>query len=153
MIQDHPGRSGLVCLPFPAQDGSLKEIEYAFDTLKADGIGLFTNSGDKWPGDPAFQPVFAELNRRKAVVFFHPLVPNCWRNLVPGIGDRAITSLLVGGTRTKFPDIRFIVNHSGAAVPVLSGLIKDRIPGGPERFPKGVLYELQKLYYEVAHAT
>src|SRR6516164_4987913 len=74
MVQDHPGRYGLFAsLPMPDVDGSLAEIAYAFDTLKADGINLSTSFGDRWPGDPAYKPVFEELNRRKAVVFFHPL--------------------------------------------------------------------------------
>jgi hypothetical protein len=31
---------------------------YALDTLNPDGIGLMTNYGDKWPGDPAYAEVF-----------------------------------------------------------------------------------------------
>jgi hypothetical protein len=58
---------------------------HALDVLKADGIGLSTNYGDKWPGDPAYAPVFDELNRRKAVVYFHPTGPNCCRDLIPNV--------------------------------------------------------------------
>jgi 6-methylsalicylate decarboxylase len=67
---------------------------------------------------------------------------------------RAVTSLLVNGTLTRFPEICFIVSHSGAAVPTLAGRIQDRIPKDRTAIlPKGALYELQRLYYEVAHAT
>jgi predicted TIM-barrel fold metal-dependent hydrolase len=66
---DHAGRFGsFAILPWPDADGSLKEIEYSLDTLKADGIGMLTNYGDKWFGDPDFAPIFEELNRRKAVL-------------------------------------------------------------------------------------
>ena len=168
VASDNPKRFGLFAvLPMPDQDACLKEIAYAFDTLKADGITMFTDTGDKWPGDPMFRPVFQELNRRKAVLFFHPSVPKCCRGLIPGTGDttlefdfdttRAITSLLNNGVLAQMPDIRIIVNHAGAAVPVLSGRIKDQVrgkqgelvPGGSA----GALEELRKLYYEVAHAT
>jgi 6-methylsalicylate decarboxylase len=190
IVSENPKRFGLFApIPFADVEGSLKEIEYVLDTLKADGIGLFTDTGSKWPGDPTYLPIWEELNRRKAIVFFHPTVPTCCHNLVEGVGDgaiefdfdttRAITSLLYNGVLSKYPDVRIIVNHSGAAVPVLSGRIKDRVPGGSsnggngvpggknsggraiaaanrdhtERTPNGVFYELRKLYYECAHAA
>jgi hypothetical protein len=58
----------LASIPAREIDASLKEIEYSFDTLKADGLGLFSNTGDKWWGDPVFTPIFDELNRRSAAV-------------------------------------------------------------------------------------
>jgi predicted TIM-barrel fold metal-dependent hydrolase len=126
-------------------------------------------------------PIFQEFNRRKAVVLVHPFVNQCCRQLVTGIGDsvveydfdttRAITSLLYNGVLSNCPDIRFIVTHSGACVPVLAGRIKDRVSGANssnassggiapsnhegknEKIPNGVYYELKKLYYECAHAS
>ena len=125
MIADHPGRFGLfAAIAPPDPDGSLKEIEYVFDTLKADGVGLFTSYGDKYLGDPSFEPVYAELNRRKAVVYVHPTTPNCCGRIVPGIGPstiefatdstRTITHIVFSGVATKFPDIRWIFSHSAA---------------------------------------
>ena len=91
MATDHPGRFGVFAMtPMPNIDASLREIEYAYDTLKADGIGLFTSYGDKWLGDPAFDPVFEELNRRKAVVYTHPQSANCCKNLLASVNDGAI---------------------------------------------------------------
>jgi predicted TIM-barrel fold metal-dependent hydrolase len=178
IVSDNPKHFGLfAALPFADVDGSLKEIDYVYSRLKPDGIGLFSDTGDKWPGDPTYMPIWEELNRRKAIVFFHPTVPKCCHNLVAGVGDgtiefdfdttRAITSLLFNGVLSKFPDVRIIVNHSGAAVPVLAGRIKDRVPGASsnpdgkfnategktDKIPNGTFYELRKLYYECAHAA
>src|SRR5665213_1619537 len=123
-MQMNPKRLGFFAT-IPGRDinASLKEIEYSFDTLKCDGVALFTNLGDKWWGDPMFLPLFDELNRRKSAVFFHPTVANCCHNLA-GLGDgvvefdfdttRTIVSLLYNGVLSRCQDIRWIVNHSGA---------------------------------------
>ena len=89
LVQDHPTRFGLfAAMPLPDVDATLKEIAYAYDTLKADGVGLLTSYGDTWLGNPAFRPVMEELNRRKAVVHVHPTAANCCRNLDYGVGAR-----------------------------------------------------------------
>jgi predicted TIM-barrel fold metal-dependent hydrolase len=167
MVRDHPGRFGLfAALPLPDREGSLREIAYAMDELKADGVGLVSSYDSKWPGDPTFAPVFEELNRRKAVVFIHPAVPDCCGRLMPGIPastieflfdtTRAITSLLVSGTFSRFPDLRFIFCHAGGAMPVLAartGAFVQRHREIADRVPNGVPYELKKLYYDIANST
>ena len=81
MVRQFPGRFGLFAtLPMIDIDVTLQEIAYAFDTLKADGVGLQTNYGDKWLGDPVYRPVFDELNRRKALVYVHPLAARAVQN-------------------------------------------------------------------------
>jgi predicted TIM-barrel fold metal-dependent hydrolase len=167
MVKDYPGRFGLfAAVPLPDTDGSLRELAYALDILKADGIGLVSNYDDQWPGDPAFAPVFEELNRRRAVVFIHPTAPSCCSHLMPGIAastveflfdtSRAILSLLVSGTFSRFPDIRFIFCHAGGTMPVLAARANafvERHKDIAERVPTGVPSELKKLYYDVANSV
>lgn len=168
LMSDHPKRFGLFsAIPFPDLDGSLKEIEYGLDHLKADGIGIYTNDNhDRWPGDPYFDPIWQELNRRKSIVYMHPLAPQCCRSLNDGVPTamnefdfdttRAATSLLAGGVLHNYPEIRFIIPHSGGTMPVLAGRIKDRYPNDPKHaayIPNGVYAELQKFYFDIAHAS
>ena len=163
VIHDYPGRFGhFAALPLPDADGSLKEIAYALDTLKADGIALWTSYEDKWVGDPAFWPAYEELNRRSAVVFYHPARASCCRNL-PGQSGileydfdtaRAIDSLLWNGTLSKFPNVRHIFAHSGGALTVLAARLMDDFPKNrADKVPNGVEYEIKKLYFDTAHAS
>jgi predicted TIM-barrel fold metal-dependent hydrolase len=162
LVRKYPGRFGLfAAIPLPDTEGSLREIEYAFDVLKADGIGLLTSYGDKWLGDPAYSAVLEELNRRKALVFVHPTTPNCCRALVPGIATlmaeipqdttRTIISLLFSGTLTRLKDIRFIFCHAGGTMPVVAARMTHYGPKNiAEVLPNGVEYELKRLYYDIA---
>ena len=153
-------------LPLPNIDASLREIEYALDTLKVNGIGLFTSYGDKWLGDPALAPVMDELNRRKAVVYTHPIDANCCRNLLAGVPGpvieygtdttRTIASLLFTGTASRCPDIKFIFSHGGGTMPFLIERFV-RLPltskAAAEKTPEGVTALLQRFHYDTAQVA
>lgn len=153
MLSDHPKRFGLFAtLPLPDVDGTLREIEYSLDTLKADGIAVMSSYEGKYLGDPAFMPVMDELNRRKAIVYEHPLREDR-ENPLNGIElvtdtTRTIASLLYTATVVRFPDIRFIFSHAGGTIASVTG----RMDGIAEKLPKGLIYQLQKFYYDTAQA-
>lgn len=167
MVRDYPGRFGLFAtLPMTDVDATLREIAYVFDVLKADGVGLQTNYGDVWPGNPMFNPIWDELNRRKAVVYFHPLVAACCGRLsvgtfpavieVPHDTTRAVTSLMLAGTLVRNRDIKWLFSHAGGTVPMLAGrmafFFKFR-PDAKTIAPDGFEAEFRRLYYDTANAT
>src|SRR5690606_2232069 len=112
-------------LPLPEVDHSLLEIEHAYETLGVDGIALKTNHAGQYLGDQIFEPVFDELNRRKAVVFIHPTSPSCAcctqlamgypRPLIEFLFEttRAVTNLILSGTLQRYSDLRLIIPHAG----------------------------------------
>jgi predicted TIM-barrel fold metal-dependent hydrolase len=167
LARDHPGRFGsFAAIPFPDIEGCMREIEYAFDTLKADGIYLWTSYGGKLLGDPAFFPILEELNRRKVVVYTHPATPACCANVMPWISINAIEgpvdttrtmiSLVFQGAAARYPDIRWIFSHSGGVTPFLLSRFERHMLDGKdakEKAPKGPLYELQKFYYDTAQGN
>jgi predicted TIM-barrel fold metal-dependent hydrolase len=162
LAREHPGRFGsFASLPLTDIAGSLTELAYALDQLHADGVVLLSVYGDRWVGDAAFAPVLDEVNRRKAIVFVHPSVGNCCRALIPNVNvgmieypldtTRAIVSLLVGGTFTRCPDIRFIFPHGGGTIPILADRVA-RTSGARTDLHLGAppLEILKKQYYDVA---
>ena len=168
LMGDHPKKFGLFAgVPLPDIDGVMKEIAYSFDTLKADGIGIYTNDNQtRWPGDPYFDPMWQELNRRHAIVYMHPLAPPCCTDLNDSVPTamnefdfditRACTSIIANGIFHRFPDVKVIIPHSGGTMPMIAGRIKDRYPHDPiheEYIPNGVIAELQKFYLDIAHAS
>lgn len=162
--RDFPGRFGMfAALPLPDTEGSLKEIEYALDVLKLDGIGLLTSYDTRLLGDPGFLPVFEEINRRKAAVFVHP-TKSC-ANLMPGMGAptiefptdtaRTIASLIFMGTAGRYRDIRFIFSHGGGTLAMVVQRFGRMVANlTPEQratwMPNGFEHELKRQYYDLA---
>ncbi len=164
LVQQYPTRFGLfAAMPLPDIDATLKEIAYAYDVLKVDGVGLFTSYGDTWLGNAAFRPVMDELNRRKAVVHVHPTAANCCRNLDYGTSPgsieygtdttRAIIGVTFNGDTTRCPDIKFIWSHGGGSAPFLAGRIDGGSRSAKDRMPAGFIAEAKKFYYDTAGAA
>ncbi len=167
LVGDSKGRFGMfAAMPMPYVEGTLLEIAYALDTLKADGIALLTSYGDKWLGDPALAPVMEELNRRKAVVYTHPTTANCCGNLIPEVPEsiiewgtdttRTIASLVFSGTAARLQDMKMIFSHGGGTLPFLTERFV-RLPltnkSLAPRVPNGVEAELRRFYYDTAQAA
>jgi predicted TIM-barrel fold metal-dependent hydrolase len=170
LVSDHKGRFGMFAtLTLPDLDSSLAEVAYAFDQLNADGIHMWTNYGDFWLGDPRLSPLLEELNRRKAVVYTHPTTPNCCGHLLPEAPvpmieygtdtTRSIASLVLSGATSRYPDIRWIFSHAGGTMPYLlerflfQAGVQSKTPEGARKIPKGVLYELRRLYFDTAQSA
>ncbi|RVX66880.1 hypothetical protein B0A52_09004 [Exophiala mesophila] len=110
-------------------NGTLAEIAYALDELNADGVTLFTRYGDGnyYLGNPLFDPIWEELNARKAVVFIHPAAP-VDHTLVnpfmlqplidyPQETTRTAIDLITVRNRQRFPDTKVILSHAGGNLP------------------------------------
>lgn len=127
VVRDYPGRFGFFAtLPLPDVDGALEELAFCFDRLGADGVILLANHRGTYLGDPAFDPVFDELQRRRAVVFVHPTtVPGLdpLPGIAPFIADflldttRAAVNLARSGTLERLPDVPMILAHAGGFLP------------------------------------
>jgi predicted TIM-barrel fold metal-dependent hydrolase len=166
MKRDYPGRFGsFAVLPMPDVDGTLKEIEYAMDVLKADGVYMVTSYDGKWLGNPAFAPVWEELNRRKTTLYTHPTVPHFLEDLIADIPDtaieintdttRSIADVIFSGTAARSPRVNVIWSHGGGTIlPVIERFVRlAKRPQLAARMPKGFMHELQRFYYDVAQVA
>jgi len=166
LVSDYPSRFGaFAALPLPDVDAALRELDYALDTLRLDGVALLTSIEERYLGDPAFDALFDELNRRKAVLFMHPSVPassHALKLAMPGAliefvfdTTRAVANLIYSGTLERCPDISIILPHAGGTVPYLAGRLAlgAMVPELNEKAPKGALAYLKRLYYETALST
>src|SRR5262249_55784967 len=164
MVADYPTRYGMFAsLPLPDTRVSLLELNYAFDVLHAEGFVLMRTYSDPHLGEPAFAPIFDEMNRRKAVVYIPPPACGCNVDVLPDNpacliefphdSTRTITSLLFSGTFSRCPDIRFIFSHAGGTLPFLANRIAtiaalDRHLAA--QTPDGVMPVFKRLYYDTA---
>lgn len=167
VVRAHPGRfTATAVLPLPDVDATLEAIDYCFDTLKVVGATLFTHYAGRYLGDPLFAPVFAALNSRQALVLLHPTSP-AGADLTrlgrptpviefPLDTTRAVVDLLYAGLPLRYPRLRIVVPHAGAAIPALAWRIARfaddlPLPGRAASLtPPMVMAQVRGLYFDVA---
>jgi predicted TIM-barrel fold metal-dependent hydrolase len=164
-----PDRLGFFApLPLPDLDGALRQMEHALDTLGADGVIFLSNQNGVYLGDPAFEPLYAEMDRRSAVAFVHPATPSyvpdlrlkLWAAYVeyPFETTRVAANLIYNGVMARYPRIRWILAHAGGALPYLSVRLRlmeesdNNPPPFIERVPEGVQPHIRSFYFDVALA-
>ena len=164
--RDRPDRFGaFAALPLPDVEGSLDQIAYALDVLELDGVSVMTNAGGSYLGDTRFDAIFAELQRRAAVVFVHPIASPDPVAHTLGLPDslldypvdtsRAIAKLHYSNTLARTPDVKYVFVHAGGTIPFLASRFAivdemDVIPGAHER---GAFADvLPRLYWDTASA-
>lgn len=112
-------------LTLPDVDRAITELDYAYDELGADGVVLLANCKGTYLGDPAFEPLMKELDKRAAVVFIHPSdLPGGSVDGIPAyVADflldttRAAINLSRHTVPERYPHITFILSHGGGMIP------------------------------------
>jgi predicted TIM-barrel fold metal-dependent hydrolase len=167
LVRSQPNRfGGFACLPLPDVDASLVELSYAIDNLTLDGFVLFTNSNGVYLGDPALEPVFDELERRKAVVYVHPNpspdavahtlgLPD---NLLdfPTDTNRAVAQMHYTNRFARTPNVKYIFSHAGGSIPYLAArfaIIDEMgfVAGGEQRGTAADMF--RRIYWDTALAA
>lgn len=159
----HPGRFGsFAVLPMPFTAEACSEAAYALDVLQADGVVLLGSTDGFFLGDPRFEELMAELDRRSAIVFVHPNLHRLSVELnLPAPGflieflcdtTRAATNLILTGTVEKYSNIRWILAHAGGFLPCIAWRVAlaDALPDLAAKAPKGMLHYIRRFYYDTA---
>jgi len=163
LVHARPDRFGaLASVPLPATGDAVAEAAYASDVLKCDGFALMGDVNDRFLGDPEFEELMQELNRRGAVVFIHPNVHSSSTRLglkfPPALFEfladttRSVLNLALSGTLHRYPKIRWILSHAGGAIPAHAWrwALADHSPIVQKNAPEGVLTYLRRLYFDTA---
>jgi aminocarboxymuconate-semialdehyde decarboxylase len=152
IAREHSGRLGAFgSVPLPHVDAAIAEASRCLDELHMFGIALGCSIGERTLDDPAFEPFWSELNRRKAVVFLHPIfratdshVRDYELARIAGAcfeDTLAAMRLLLSGVTDRNPELRIIVPHFGGTLPVIYPRIARR----------GKADLLRRLYYDTAN--
>jgi predicted TIM-barrel fold metal-dependent hydrolase len=159
-VERKPDRFGfLATLTLPDVAGAVAEAVYALDELQADGIVLMANAAGRYLGDPEFAPLYAELDRRGAVLFVHPIFPAALgppaatgnpRSDVDLLAEttRSAVDLVASGTLARFPRLRVILSHAGGYLPYMAHRIAAMT--SPDGSYEAGLEVLRQFYFDVA---
>jgi len=163
LVKKNPSRFGLLAaLPTDNPELALAEIDRAYGELRADGVAVTCRYNDVYLSDPRLNPVWKELDNRRAVVFAHPDAyapasmgrPSALIEVAFETA-RTVTDMLYAGTFRKFPNIKFVLAHCGGTLPVLSGRLlilghENWIPNPNRVTPTEFRAHLRRLYLDTA---
>jgi predicted TIM-barrel fold metal-dependent hydrolase len=161
VVAEHrPRFSFFASVPLPCVDAAVDEAVHAMDSLGALGVIVMSNAAGTYFGDAALDPLWEALNHRRAIVFEHPTSPPAAAAVALGRPrpmlefmfetTRTVTDLIFAGVQERYPDIRFVIPHCGATLPVVVDrieLFRSMLPG---RSTLTTHQQLQRFWYDLA---
>lgn len=152
---------------FQDVEGTISEIDFLFTEQKlCSGVSIFTNYGGKLPGHPSFAPVWAALQRHKALVHMHPTTVDVAPRFIGGFlpqpivdfpqdTTRAAVDLVVTGTVRACPDVDVVLSHAGGTLPYIAARALGSLDIPPIAARAGVTAEqaaedMARFYYDIA---
>ena len=151
VVAEWPTRFGsFAMLPLPDVKQALIETAFAFDQLHADGVVVFSNYGERYLGHALFEPLWAELDERRAVVFVHPTrmvqpelkgIPGPFVDF-PFATTRTAVDMVMNGVMDRFQNLRVILSHGGGFLPYAAYRFASFAVNGPPGKPASPTFDV-----------
>lgn len=164
VVTAHPDRfRAFAALPMPDVDAAIAEIGRATDELGMVGVTMNTSVLDRAITDPDFEPIFAELDARGAVLYLHPagngacspLVTEhhiTWMAGAPFEDTIAALQLITSGHLQRYPGVKIICSHLGGALPMLTRRADDHLAWEAPDTPEPPSQAVHRLWFDtVSH--
>src|SRR5438105_12151165 len=161
LAQKYPGRfNAVVSLPLPHVDASLREMERGLDQLGMLGVSMTCSCFDRSTAEAEFEPLYAEMNRRRAVLNYHPIQNGICSPMINDYGftvsvgasleDAAIVlHLIARRVPERFPAIKYVVPHLGGIIPMLLQRLDNQVPQKHPNLPERPSVTARRFYYDI----
>ena len=166
LAQQYPGKlAAFVSLPLPHIDASLREMERGLDQLGMLGVSMTCSCFDRSTAEAEFEPLYAEMNRRGAVLNYHPIqngicspMINDYRFTVSvgaSLEDSAIVlHLIARRVPERYPNIKYVIPHVGGIIPMLLQRLDNQAPSQHPDLPERPSVTARRFYYDtVSHGS
>ena len=162
----HPDRfAAYVSLPLPHIDASLRELERGLDQLGMVGATMSLAVRDRSTAEAEFEPIYVELNRRAAVLFYHPAFTGLRAPFINDykLGTAAgasiedsvmVLHLIVRTIPFRFPHVKYVIPHFGGLIPMQLQRLDNQLPSEHPNLPEKPSETARRLYYDtVGHGS
>jgi predicted TIM-barrel fold metal-dependent hydrolase len=162
----YPGRfAAVVSLPLPHIDASLREMERGLDQLGMLGVSMTCSCFDRSTAEAEFEPLYAEMNRRRAVLNYHPIQNGICSPMIndykftvavgASLEDTAIVlHLIARRVHERYPNIKYVVPHLGGLISMQLNRLDNQVPRVHPNLPEPPSVTARRFYYDtVGHGS
>ena len=166
LAQKYPGRfNAVVSLPLPHIDAALREMERGLDQLGMLGVSMTCSCFDRSTAEAEFEPLYAEMNRRRAVLNYHPIQNGICSpmindyNFTVSVGASLevaaiVLHLIARRVPERYPNITYVIPHLGGLIPMQLQRLDNQVPRNYPDLPERPSVTARRFYYDtVGHGS